>query len=173
MSGVTTSSLSLAWSLRNWVILDYEEPNGLTVRPWAPFLLSLSFSGFHFLALSLSVSWRLISQVIFRGVLVSTVNSLPFGPWSLWFPTPRERPSEWEKEREVDGVRKEKERLTAADPNPEREKKNWNREIEAAVLIWEQEDIIHGFKKLIWDLMRNYCREAVEPQINGWTGAES
>ena len=38
MSGVTTSSLSLAWSLRNWVILDYEEPNGLTVRPWAPFL---------------------------------------------------------------------------------------------------------------------------------------
>ena len=23
---------------RNWVILDYEEPNGLTVRPWAPFL---------------------------------------------------------------------------------------------------------------------------------------
>ena len=32
-----------AWvvPLRNWVILDYEEPNGLTVRPWAPFLLSL------------------------------------------------------------------------------------------------------------------------------------
>ena len=41
MSGVSTSSLSLAWSLRNWVILDYEEPNGLTVRPWAPFLLYL------------------------------------------------------------------------------------------------------------------------------------
>ena len=41
MSGVTTSSLSLAWSLRNWVILDYEEANGLTIRPWAPFLLSL------------------------------------------------------------------------------------------------------------------------------------
>ena len=39
MSGVTTSSLSLAWSLRNWVILDYEEANGLTIRPWAPFLL--------------------------------------------------------------------------------------------------------------------------------------
>ena len=38
MSGVTTSSLSLAWSLRNWVILDYEEANGLTIRPWAPFL---------------------------------------------------------------------------------------------------------------------------------------
>ena len=38
MSGVTTSSLSLAWTLRNWVILDYEEANGLTVRPWAPFL---------------------------------------------------------------------------------------------------------------------------------------
>ena len=34
MSGVTTSSLSLAWTLRNWVILDYEEANGLTVRPW-------------------------------------------------------------------------------------------------------------------------------------------
>ena len=27
-----------AWTLRNWVILDYEEANGLTVRPWAPFL---------------------------------------------------------------------------------------------------------------------------------------
>ena len=40
MSGVTTSSLSLAGSLRNWVILDYEEANGLTIRPWAPFLLS-------------------------------------------------------------------------------------------------------------------------------------
>ena len=40
MSGVTTSSLSLAWSHRNWVILDYEEANGLTIRPWAPFLLS-------------------------------------------------------------------------------------------------------------------------------------
>ena len=39
MSGVTTSSLSLAWSLRNWLILDYEEANGQTVRPWAPFLL--------------------------------------------------------------------------------------------------------------------------------------
>ena len=38
MSGVTTSSLSLAWSLRNWLILDYEEANGQTVRPWAPFL---------------------------------------------------------------------------------------------------------------------------------------
>ena len=42
MSGVTTSSLSLAWSLRNWVILDYEVKNGLTVRPWAPFLSSRS-----------------------------------------------------------------------------------------------------------------------------------
>ena len=40
MSGVTTSSLSLDRSLRNWVILDYEEANGLTIRPWAPFLLS-------------------------------------------------------------------------------------------------------------------------------------
>jgi len=40
MSGLTTSSLSLAWSLRNWVILGYEEANGLTIRPWAPFLLS-------------------------------------------------------------------------------------------------------------------------------------
>ena len=40
MSGVTTSSLSLASSLRNWVILDYEEANSLTVRPRAPFLLS-------------------------------------------------------------------------------------------------------------------------------------
>jgi len=39
VSGVTTSSLSLACSLRNWVILDYEEANGLTIRPWAPFLL--------------------------------------------------------------------------------------------------------------------------------------
>ena len=39
MSGVTTSSLSLTWSLINWVFLDYEEPNGLTVRPWAPFPL--------------------------------------------------------------------------------------------------------------------------------------
>ena len=38
MSGVTTSSLSIAWSLRNWVMLDYEEDNGLTIRPWAPFL---------------------------------------------------------------------------------------------------------------------------------------
>jgi len=28
MSGVMTSSLSLAWSLRKWVILDYEEANG-------------------------------------------------------------------------------------------------------------------------------------------------
>ena len=37
MSGVRTSSLSLASSLRNWVILDYEEANGLTIRPWAPF----------------------------------------------------------------------------------------------------------------------------------------
>ena len=41
MSGVTTFSLSLACSLRNWVILDYEEANGLTIRPWAPFLLYL------------------------------------------------------------------------------------------------------------------------------------
>ena len=32
--------IGLDKSLRNWVILDYEEPNGLTVRPWAPFLLS-------------------------------------------------------------------------------------------------------------------------------------
>ena len=38
MSGVTTSSVSLAWSLRNWVILDYQEANGLTIRPWATFL---------------------------------------------------------------------------------------------------------------------------------------
>ena len=46
MSGVTTSSLSLAWSLRNWVILDYEEPNGQMKRPWAPFLLfSFFFQG--------------------------------------------------------------------------------------------------------------------------------
>ena len=44
MSGVTTSSLSLATSLRNWVILDYEEPNGQMKRPWAPFLLSLLWS---------------------------------------------------------------------------------------------------------------------------------
>ncbi len=36
MSGVMTSSLSLPSSLRNWVILDYEEANGLTIRPWAP-----------------------------------------------------------------------------------------------------------------------------------------
>ena len=36
MSGVRTSSLSLPSSLRNWVILDYEEANGLTIRPWAP-----------------------------------------------------------------------------------------------------------------------------------------
>ena len=48
MSGVTTSSLSLAWSLRNWLILDYEEANGQTVRPWAPFLL-----------LCLAVTWFL------------------------------------------------------------------------------------------------------------------
>ena len=41
MSGITTSLLSLAWSLWNWLILDYEEANGQTVRPWAPFLLSL------------------------------------------------------------------------------------------------------------------------------------
>jgi len=39
MSGITTSLLSLAWSLWNWLILDYEEANGQTVRPWAPFLL--------------------------------------------------------------------------------------------------------------------------------------
>ena len=39
VSGVTTFSLSLACSLWNWVILDYEEANGLTIRPWAPFLL--------------------------------------------------------------------------------------------------------------------------------------
>ena len=38
MSGVTTSSLSVAWSLRNGVILDYEEANGLTIRPRASFL---------------------------------------------------------------------------------------------------------------------------------------
>jgi len=43
MSGNTISYLSLAWSLRNWVILDYEEPNGLMVRPWAPFFFSFSF----------------------------------------------------------------------------------------------------------------------------------
>ena len=42
MSGVTTSSLSLARSLRNWVILDYEEVVSLTISPWAPFF-SLSF----------------------------------------------------------------------------------------------------------------------------------
>ena len=47
MSGVTTSSLSLAWSLRNWVILDYEEPNGLTVRPWAPFFLFFFLSSIN------------------------------------------------------------------------------------------------------------------------------
>ena len=47
MSGVTTSSLSLAWSLRNWVILDYEEANGLTIRPWAPFLLSFILLFFY------------------------------------------------------------------------------------------------------------------------------
>ena len=45
MSGVTTSSVSLAWSLRNWVILDYQEANGLTIRPWATFL-SFSFNNF-------------------------------------------------------------------------------------------------------------------------------
>ena len=48
MSGVTTSSVSLAWSLRNWVILDYQEANGLTIRPWATFL---SFIGFIILFL--------------------------------------------------------------------------------------------------------------------------
>ena len=63
MSGVTTSSLSLAWSLRNWVILDYEEPFGLTVRPWAPFLLTVRFHffeklRFHFLNFWFSVSWE-------------------------------------------------------------------------------------------------------------------
>ncbi len=42
MIGATTSSLSLVWSLWNWIILDYEEPNGLTVRPRAPFHLSAS-----------------------------------------------------------------------------------------------------------------------------------
>ena len=31
--GLTISSLSLAWSSRNRVIFDYEEQNGLTVRP--------------------------------------------------------------------------------------------------------------------------------------------
>ena len=31
MSGVTTSSLSLAWSLRTWVILDYQESFGFNL----------------------------------------------------------------------------------------------------------------------------------------------
>ena len=52
MSGVTTSSLSLAWTLRNWVILDYEEANGLTVRPWAPFLSFQSLEPSPFTGLS-------------------------------------------------------------------------------------------------------------------------
>ena len=29
---------------RNWVILDYEEANGPTIRPWAPFNLTFLFS---------------------------------------------------------------------------------------------------------------------------------
>ena len=44
MSGVRTSSLSLPSSLRNWVILDYEEANGLTIRPWAPVFSCQLFS---------------------------------------------------------------------------------------------------------------------------------
>ena len=64
MSGVTTSSLSLAWSLRNWLILDYEEANGQTVRPWAPFLL-LTFGQLLLLWPSVKCQVLLIDQQIF------------------------------------------------------------------------------------------------------------
>ena len=40
---VVTSSLSLAWSLWNWVILEYEEPYYPTVRPCAPSFLRRYF----------------------------------------------------------------------------------------------------------------------------------
>lgn len=40
MSGATASSLSLAWSLEHGIALDHGEAIDLTVRPWAPFLLS-------------------------------------------------------------------------------------------------------------------------------------
>ena len=43
MNGVTTSSLSLAWSLWNWVILEYVEPYYPTVRPCAPLFLHIHF----------------------------------------------------------------------------------------------------------------------------------
>ena len=78
MSGVTTSSLSLAWSLRNWVILDYEEPNGLTVRPWAPFLL---------ITCRCSIVWPVIlfSFVIhlFLAVIIHSITS-PLIFWISW-----------------------------------------------------------------------------------------
>ena len=65
MSGVTTSSLSLAWSLRNWVILDYEEANGQMKRPWAPFLLLISSQFFIFFSLfSFILAWTFISLQI-------------------------------------------------------------------------------------------------------------
>ena len=46
MSGVTTSSVSLAWSLRNWVILDYQEANVNSTKISFSFFFSFIFFSF-------------------------------------------------------------------------------------------------------------------------------
>ena len=79
MSGVTTSSLSLAWSLRNWLILDYEEANGQTVRPWAPFLLLFS-TGYDVFSI-----WSSLPQNRYVPLLLFySLSNLHY--YSLWFP---------------------------------------------------------------------------------------
>ena len=82
MSGVTTSSLSLAWTLRNWVILDYEEANGLTVRPWAPFLSFQSLEPSPFTGLSrldpvdLARRWKRIVKPKMKRTRIETPSGL-------------------------------------------------------------------------------------------------
>ena len=78
MSGVTTSSLSLAWTLRNWVILDYEEANGLTVRPWAPFLSFQSLE--RRLLVLLAVPLQLLGRML---LLLVNRSSLHCVSWRL------------------------------------------------------------------------------------------
>jgi len=83
MNDVTTSSLSLAWSLWNWVILEYLEPYYPTVRPCAPLFLHIN-----------TTSSRQHSITVARASLVGRVEptisfslSAPFEclwPTSLW-----------------------------------------------------------------------------------------
>ena len=86
MSDVTTSSLSLSWSLRNWVILDYEEANGQMKRPWAPFFLSYWCSVVLFMACWNPLSWQVkaLQVMDFCSPLTRRKERLMAITWGVW-----------------------------------------------------------------------------------------